>query len=292
MNDQINPTTTPVTRAPQSAANTQLNIVKSMLEQAKGAIASRIPKHLTPDRIIKVALTAINKTPKLLECTKESLLGAIMQAAELGLEPGGALGEGYLVPYKVKGVMVATFVPGYRGLISLARRSGQIVSIEARVVNQRDAFSCCLGLDPDLKHTPAWEEADPGPLRLVYAVAKLKDGGVQFEIMSLAQIQAVRAKSQAGNYGPWVDNFEEMAKKTVIRRLFKYLPVSVEMVRAEEINNAEDSGNFESLTIDSEAISVESVGMAPEPPSLAVAQATAEQSRPSRADALKANLNG
>ena len=205
--------------------------------------------------------------------------------ARLGLEPGGALGEGYLVPFKGKVI----FIPGYRGLISLARRSGQIISIEARVVHEKDEFSCCLGLDPDLKHTPTWEETDPGPLRLVYAVAKLKDGGVQFEIMSRGQIEQVRAKSQAGNFGPWVDNYEEMSKKTVIRRLFKYLPVSVEMVRAAELTNAEETGNFEALTIESEAISVESTVI---PTPTIVTDPEPQQERPSRADALKASLNG
>jgi recombination protein RecT len=287
MNDQITPAATPATRAPQSAANVQLNILKSLLEQNKGAVTSRLPKHLASDSFIKVALNTLNKTPKVLECSKESILTAIMEAASLGLEPGGSLGEGYLVPYG----RICTFIPGYRGMISLARRSGQIISIEARIVHEKDQFSCCLGLDPELKHVPAWEEGDRGPLRLVYAVAKLKDGGVQFEIMSLGQIQQVRSKSKTGNSGPWVDNFEEMAKKTCIRRLFKYLPVSVEMVRAAELSNAEETGNFEALTIDSEAISVESLGVAPDLPSLATAQATAE-SRPSRADALKANLNG
>jgi recombination protein RecT len=233
-----------------------LNSVKALLNASRDAIASRLPRHLTADRMLKVALTSINKTPKLLECTRESLTAAIMQAAELGLEPGGALGEGYLVPYncKVKDAngkerweMQCQFIPGYRGLISLARRSGQIVSLEAHVVHAKDAFACQLGLNPSLEHAPAWEEADPGALRFVYAVAKLKDGGTQFEVMSKAQVDGIRARSKAGNFGPWVTDYEEMARKTVVRRLFKYLPVSVEMAQAFEIQGSTEAGEFVTL---------------------------------------------
>ena len=220
-----------------------LNSVKALLNASKDAIASRLPKHLTADRMLKVALTSINKTPKLLGCTRESLMMSIMQAAELGLEPGGALGEGYLIPYGNQ----CQFIPGYRGLIALARRSGQIVSIESHVVHAADEFSCGLGLDPFLKHIPAWEETDPGPLRFVYAVAKLKDGGTQFEVMSRTQVEAIRARSKASGSGPWVTDYEEMARKTVVRRLFKYLPVSVEMAQALEIQASTEAGEFVTL---------------------------------------------
>lgn len=275
-------TMTPASRPAQTPAQVQLNTIKTLLQQSEKAIASRLPKHLTPDRITKVALTAINKTPKLMECSRESLLMSIMQAAELGLEPGGALGEGYLVPYGKQ----CQFIPGYRGLISLARRSGQIVSIEAHVVHEKDSFTCCLGLDPQLKHEPAWDEADPGKLRFVYAVAKLKDGGVQFEVMSRAQIEGIRSKSKAGSSGPWVDHYEEMARKTVVRRLFKYLPVSVELATAMELQAGAEKGEFEGLTLEAETVAAEittqeegGAAAAPAPP-------------PSRADRLKGQLQG
>jgi recombination protein RecT len=301
---QPNTTLTPATRPDQTPAQRQLNSIKAMLTSpdCMKSLASRLPRHLTADRMLKVALTAINKTPKLLECSRESLLLSIMQAAELGLEPGGALGEGYLVPYGNQ----CQFIPGYRGLISLARRSGQIISIEAHVVYQKDEFECGFGLDPFLKHTPAWEEADQGPLRFVYAVAKLKDGGVQFEVMSRAQIEKIRAASKAGRNGPWVDHFDEMARKTVVRRLFKYLPVSVELATALDLQAGAEAGEFTGMTIDADVAGVmptlpdaSSAGaQAPsEPPPPAAdpvaqpAQAQPEQpTRRSRADALKQNL--
>ena len=298
-------TLTPATRPKLTPEQVQLNTIKDLIERSKGAIASRLPKHLTADRIMKVALTAINKTPKLLECSRESLLMSIMQASELGLEPGGALGEGYLVPYGNQ----CQFIPGYRGLISLARRSGQIVSIEAHVVHDKDAFECGLGLDPFLRHTPAWDEEDPGNMRFVYAVAKLKDGGVQFEVMSKAQIEKIRKASKAGTKGPWVDHFDEMARKTVVRRLFKYLPVSVELASALELQGQAEAGDFTGLTIEATNVSTETLpaststipdpepikqnavgttaaGPAPAEP----AQADPTPVRRSRADALKSNL--
>lgn len=230
-----------------------LNSVKALIEASKGAIASRLPKHITADRITKVALTAINKTPKLLQCTRESLMLSIMTAAELGLEPGGALGEGYLVPYG----NVCQFIPGYRGMISLARRSGQIISIEAHVVHEGDAFDCSLGLDPRLVHTPDWDAAEDGKLKFVYAVAKLKDGGVQFEVMSKAAVNAIRARSKASGSGPWVTDYEEMARKTVIRRLFKYLPVSVEMAQALDLQAGAEAGEFVGATINGEDMTLD-----------------------------------
>lgn len=202
----------------------------------KAQIALALPKHMTADRLARIALTEVRKTPALARCDQASFLGAIMQCAQLGLEPGGALGHAYLLPFenRKRNVTEVQFIVGYRGMIDLARRSGQILSIEARAVYETDHFKVTLGLNPDLQHEPNWDAPDRGPLRFVYSVAKLKDGGTQFEVMSRAEIERVRAKSRAGQSGPWVDHFEEMAKKTVLRRLFKYLPVSIELASAIE----------------------------------------------------------
>ncbi|EFN8903469.1 exodeoxyribonuclease VIII [Escherichia coli] len=131
---------------------------------------------------------------------------------------------------------------GYRGMIDLARRSGQIASLSARVVREGDEFSFEFGLDEKLIHRPG--ENEDAPVTHVYAVARLKDGGTQFEVMTRKQIELVRSLSKAGNNGPWVTHWEEMAKKTAIRRLFKYLPVSIEIQRAVSMDEKEP------LTID------------------------------------------
>jgi len=230
----------------------------------KQQMALALPKHMTADRLARIALTEVRKTPKLAQCDQTSFLGAIMQCAALGLEPGGALGHCYLIPFDKKRkqgnqwVVERTdvqMIVGYRGMIDLARRSGQIVSLEARAVYARDQFEVELGLDSRMLHKPDWSAADRGALTFVYAVAKLKDGGVQFEVMSRPEIERVRDESQgykaaattAAKYdkpidSPWAGHFEEMAKKTVIRRLFKYLPVSIEIQRAVGLDEQAEAG--------------------------------------------------
>lgn len=236
----------------------------------KAQMALALPKHMTADRLARIALTEVRKTPALAQCDQASFLGAIMQCAQLGLEPGGALGHAYLLPFqnRKKGITEVQFIVGYRGMIDLSRRSGQILSLEARAVYMADKFHVSLGLNPDLTHEPNWDIEDRGSLRFVYAVAKLKDGGTQFEVMSRAEIERVRSKSRAGDSGPWVDNFEEMAKKTVIRRLFKYLPVSIEIAGAVEQDERVDFDLSQDnpLTIDAETGEINAEGTPELPP--------------------------
>ena len=230
----------------------KMGSLKSLFEKKKDAIAAILPKHLTAERIVKVTLSALSRNPELLACSQESIFFAVIQAAELGLEFGGVLGHAYMVPYKNKHTkrLEAVFIPGYRGLIALARRSGQIVSIEAHPVYERDKCVVRFGTNPTLDHEP-FLDGDPGQIRLVYAVATLKDGGQQVEVMSLAQVLAIRDRSPAGQSGPWVSDFDEMARKTVVRRLWKYLPMSIEMVKAAEAVDAAagaDGGDFSGIT--------------------------------------------
>ena len=214
--------------------------ISGFLETYKSEIARALPKHMDADRMARIALTECRKTPALLKCKPESLFGAVIQASQLGLEPGGALGHCYLIPFGQD----VQFIVGYRGMVDLARRSGQIVSLEAHPVYEGDTFDCSFGLDSTLKHIPNWTDssrAHPDKLRFVYAVAKLKDGGIQFEVMSRAEVDAIRARSKAGRSGPWVSDYTAMAIKTVIRRLFKYLPVSIELAKATALDERAES---------------------------------------------------
>ncbi len=225
--------------------NNALNTIRDLLEKSKPKFAEVIPKHLSIDRLVRVAIAACSREPKLLLCTSTSLLNAVMQAAQLGLEPGGPLGDSYLVPYKDD----CTLIVGYRGLINLARRSGQIVSIEAHVVYELDKFVCKYGLNPILEHEPDWS-GDPGEMIAVYAVAKLKDGGTQCEVMTKTQIEKIRMRSAASksDRSPWShkDDYFEMARKTVVRRLCKYLPLTAELASALEMEG-DESGDVTSL---------------------------------------------
>ena len=229
----------------QAAKNptTLLGMIRQPNFQKQMALA--MPKSMTPDRLTRIVMTECRKTPALLKCAPESFYGVVLQCAALGLEPGSALGHCYLLPFgngkDKQGRPNAQLIIGYRGMIDLARRSGQIISLQAYCVHEQDTFNYKLGLDPDIEHIPA-SVADRGKVTHVYAVAKLKGDGVQFEVMSRAEIEKVRTSSKAGNSGPWSSHWEEMAKKTVIRRLFKYLPVSIEAVRAVEIDEKTDRG--------------------------------------------------
>lgn len=210
--------------------------IQSLLKKMEPQMALCLPKHLSPSRLARIALTVLRQNSKLQQCEPTSFIAAIMQAAQLGLEPG-VLGQCYLIPYGNE----CQFMPGYRGLIDLARRSGNIVSIVARVVYENDLFNYEYGLQEKLEHKPALD--NKGKIIAFYAVAILKDGGHQFEIMSKNEVDKIRdTYSKAKNKGPWVDNYEEMAKKTVIRRLFKWLPSSPEMQKAAMLDELQEAG--------------------------------------------------
>lgn len=217
--------------------NQKAENVRTMLEKAKPQIALALPKHLSADRMLRISMTSIRRTPQLLACNPQSLLGAIMQSAQLGLEPDGVLGHAYLIPFKEE----VQLIVGYKGLIDLARRSGQLSTIYARVVYAKDQFEYAYGLSERLEHIPSGA-AETGEVVAAYAVAKLKDGALQFEVMTRGEIDAIRKRSKAGDSGPWVTDFPEMAKKSVLRRLCKMLPASVELARAVALDERADLG--------------------------------------------------
>lgn len=220
--------------------------LKAMLEKNKNQIAMALPKHLTPDRMIRVALTAFSRTPQLQECTTISILGCVIQASELGLELTGPLGQAYMVPRWNKniGAKEATFQVGYRGLMDLAYRSGRVSSFAAHCVHERDVFDFQLGTRPFLRHKPTMD-GDRGNVIAVYAVLTMKDGAADFEVMSTADVNAHRdryADKKAGDFSPWKTAWEEMAKKTVIRRLAKRAPMCVDMQKAAVVDEASEAG--------------------------------------------------
>ncbi len=229
-----------------------------LLESKKGELAKMLPKTLSIERLLKVAQIAATTTPALAKCDVPSLVGAIGQCAQMGLEPNTVLGHAYLVPFNTKRkdpngqerwVNSVQVIIGYKGLIDLARRSGQIVSIAAHEVCEKDRFELVYGLDEKLNHTP--ELGDRGAVIGFYAVAKLKDGGHCFEFMSVHQVQEIMKATQSkGKYGPWLDHFVEMGRKTVIRRLAKYLPLSIEFQTAAALDSMAEVGKDQNNTID------------------------------------------
>lgn len=231
------------------------SVVAKFFEANKDAIAAVLPKHVTPERMLKIVLGAARTTPKLMECTVESLFGATVQCAQLGLEPNTPLGHAYLIPFENKraGRTDIQMIIGYRGFLDLARRSGQIVSISAHAVRQHDEFEFSYGLDETLTHKPAL--SGRGEIIGFYSVAKLVGGGHVFEVASVEEIKAIRDASQgyktavrySKNDSPWIAHFEEMGRKTMIRRLFKYLPVSIEIATGAAIDVMADENKPQKL---------------------------------------------
>lgn len=237
-----------------TGAEAGMGNVKSFMESQRANLAAVLPKHVDADRMLKLALGAMRTTPKLLNCNVESLMGAVVTCSTLGLEPNTPLGHAYLIPFenRQKGTTDVQIVFGYKGLIDLARRSGQIISIAAHEVCQNDEFHFSYGLDEKLIHKPAL--TGRGEPIAFYAVAKLVGGGYAFEVMGRDQIEEIRDASQNYKFARekgktvWGQHFVEMGRKTVLRRLFKYLPVSIELATAANIDSnteAGKAGNYE-----------------------------------------------
>ncbi len=197
---------------------TVIQLVQSMAPEIEKAL----PAHLDAKRIARIALTLLRGNRQLAECEPESFVGALMTASQLGLEPG-PLGEAYLVPFGKQ----VTFIPGYRGLIKLAYQSGQVHQIGAHIVYSGDEFDYTLGLKPTLHHKPAM--TDRGEEVGVYAVAHLASGKTPFVVLTKAEVEKLRARSRAANNGPWKTDREAMVRKTAVRQLARWLPLSPDL---------------------------------------------------------------
>lgn len=258
------------------------NSIRDLVKRYEPQLAAALPAcGLTPGRLLRVVYTALSKNPDLYECTETSLIGAVMTAAQLGLMPDGTLGMAYLIPYYNGRTRKkeAQFQAGYRGLMQLARRSGQIATIEAVVVRRSDAFEFARGTESFIRHTPnmqAVEQVPEGddaglwklhhgePIVAVYAVAKLTNGETQFEVMPTHEVERLRFdSSKAAERGPWVTHWPAMARKTAVKRLLPYLPVSTDAHRAVNLDDLGSSGVAQNLEAESGLIDL---GVAVEAP--------------------------
>ncbi len=202
--------------------------LKNYVLQMQGEIAKALPTVLTSERFTRMALSALSNNKVLEKCTPQSFLGAMMNAAQLGLEPNTPLGQAYLIPYGNQ----VQFQIGYKGMLDLAYRSGEVKTIMAQTVYENDNFDYCFGLEPKLIHKPA--KSNRGKPIYYYAVFKLNNGGEGFEVMSIEDINEHAkqfSKALNGSTSPWKTNFDEMAKKTVIKKVLKYAPLKSDFVR-------------------------------------------------------------
>lgn len=225
--------TNAITKAKEAKLDKPQKTLRDYIKSMEGEIKKALPSVLTPERFTRMMLSAVSNTPKLPECTPKSFLAAMMSAAQLGLEPNTPLGQAYLIPFKNKGVLEVQFQVGYKGLIDLAYRSGEVDIIQAQAVHENDVWECEFGIEPKLKHIPA--DTNRGEVVRYYAMFRTKTGGYGFEVMSVYDIKAHAAKySQSFNssFSPWKTNFDAMAKKTVLKQCLKYAPMKSDFVKA------------------------------------------------------------
>lgn len=293
-------TQTPNQTAPPPAQSKALTVtekkfltLRHMVENkdVQSQMQMALPNQLSIERFTRVALTSLRKTPALLDCDPSSVIGSIIQAAQLGLEPDGVLGQAYLIPYKGQ----CQLQVGYRGFINLSRRSGEIKSFSAQVVRDGDAFKYEYGTEAMLRHRPA-DDNDDAAITHVYSVVEYANGGSDFEVMTKAAVEKIRATSKAPNSPAWAEHWGEMAKKTVMRRHSKRMPMAAEdsaLVKAAVLDEMADAGVAQenSKLIDSQdivrsatqahteqlskkyGVSPESNAAAPSKPEAAVAEA-------------------
>jgi recombination protein RecT len=230
--------------------------LQTLLDKMKGQIGMALPKHMTAERMMRVALTAVQKSPRLKQCSPISIVGCVVQASQLGLEPDGVLGQCYMVPYnnyKTK-QLEAQLQIGYRGFITLARRSGEVSNVYPELVYECDIFRVQLGTDKRLIHEPNYDEPTRGEvdpdtgeligLRGAYAVVKYKDAAIDFEYMPIIELNRIRASSKSIDRAdsPWNTAPAEMYRKCPIRKLAKRLPLSPELMKAAAHDEHVDAG--------------------------------------------------
>jgi recombination protein RecT len=245
-------------QAPAPAPAQNLGALKKLLEDHKDSIQMALPRHMTPERMIRVALTAASSTWGLMECSPVSIAACVVQSSILGLEPSSVLGEAYLVPFwnsKTKR-KECQLIPGYMGLVKLARNSGEVSMIDAQIVYQNDDFDFEKGSETQWRHK--WPKTGARGRKIgVWAGYVLKDGSKNFEYWSIEQIHEHRDKFSKGAYdregkltGAWLDAPDWMEKKTVIRQVIKLMPKSVEMATALSLEERSDAGIGQVFSVD------------------------------------------
>jgi len=219
-----------------SQAPKRILTIRDQIESPKfrEEIAKALPKHLTPDRFIRVAVSTLTRTPKLKECEPVSLFGAMLTLSQLGIEPDGR--RAHLIPFenRKRGVVECQLIIDYKGLAEMAMRSGVVSYLHADVVCDADIFEENMG---EIIAHKIDRRKPRGEVYAAYAICKFKDGTAKAEVMSSDEIEAIRKRSKAGNSGPWITDWNEMAKKTVFRRLSKWLPLSPEFRDAVEADD-------------------------------------------------------
>ncbi len=231
--------------------------IYTLIQSMKGQLQAALPQHIKIEHFLRTALTAVRKTPKLALCTKESFLGSLLNAAQIGLEPS-LLGQCYLIPYGTE----CQLIIGYQGLLTLVYRSNKVKEVYAEIIYEKDEFKITYGLNRTLDHTPNFCK-DRGKPLFTYAVATLSDGNKAWVVLPEHEIEKRKNKGQAGNI--WREWPDEMRKKTALKYLCKLLPMSVnelEAINQDETIKKELSPNM--MSVEDEFIEAKAEPMEPE----------------------------
>jgi recombination protein RecT len=232
---------TAVEQAAQQLAK-QPRTVRDLLQgpEFRAALQAVLPRAMRADRFVRVALTAMMRTPELADCTRESLFKALLDLSCYGLEPDGR--RAHLIPYKNRknNTVECQLIIDYKGLSELIRRSGDVSYIHADVVYEKDEWDFSFGTNAHLIHKP--HPTDRGKERVAfYSFVKLKDGSEDFRVMRPADVEKIRKRSKSPDAGPWVTDYDAMGIKTVFRQHSKWLPLSPEVLDAIEHEDATDA---------------------------------------------------
>ena len=223
------------------------DILASEINKYIPEIRKALPAAYSAERMARILVTEVRKNPKLAMSDRASFFGALMQCAQLGLEPGSTLGHAWLIPRNKKGGGVETqLMIGYQGMIELAERDGR-VTIVGRAVYANELFDVDYGTDDRIIHKPTIGKGTRGELIATYAIAKYKDGRSKFVALGLDEIDDAKKRSASPNVGPWATDYDAMAIKTAIRRLFKQLPKSPEMGKVIELEETAEQGKSQRL---------------------------------------------
>lgn len=251
-----------------------LQAISNEMDRRRAMLEDSAASLIDPQRIKGVVLSVFSRRPELWECDPISVARAVVEAAQLGLEPTGAIGGAHLVPYNngKTGRKEAQLIIDYRGLVQLARRSGEVAKVTARVVRERDEFDVQEGTDDRIVHRPYIGQEDPGRYTHFYAVITYRDGTTQFDWDTDAWVQSIRKRSKSADRGPWVTDYVEMGKKSILRRAMKMAPLTVEAKRAIELDESEEFGPMSppkpvsrSLTAVRERLGITSVASTTDP---------------------------
>ncbi|CAB4165022.1 RecT Recombinational DNA repair protein (RecE pathway) [uncultured Caudovirales phage] len=269
-----------------TTAITPIDSFRQTLARMQGEFSAALPPQIPADRFIRTVMTAVQMNPKYLNADRRSLLGSCMKAAQDGLLLDGR--EAALVPFGD----ALQYMPMIGGILKKIRNSGELSTISANVVYQRDSFEYELGDEERIVHKPYLGE-DRGKPVAVYAIAKTKDSAIYREVMSVSEVEKVRRASRAANGPAWTQWWDEMARKTAIKRLAKRLPSSADLDQViasdnEAVGLATDAPG--SATIDPPVLPGVEVAPAGEQPTSRLARSIGKRGRKPKEEVQEATL--